>query len=96
MKIEDIQKEREAERLILADVCTDSGSHCSGIGQVEIKWRESNLWLTAGSQELTPVQCRKLARALQEILEEERAKYSAASGHQSDVRTGRRGGEILR
>lgn len=68
MNIEKIEAERRADRQLMASIAQDGGSLCAGIGSAVIVWREGELSLTASNKNLTPVQCRKLAASLQQIL----------------------------
>ena len=71
MNIEKIESDRADDRQLMTSIAQDGGSLCPGIGSVEITWREGLLNLVASNKILTPVQCRKLAVRLQEILQED-------------------------
>lgn len=91
MNIDEIRRQAALDSDLMASLAISAGSHCAGIGTVEIKWREGGLAMTAGSAELTPVQCRKLAGALQEILQADSRMQEAGSGFSSSIPMTRRG-----
>lgn len=67
--MDDLQARFAADANILAGVCRQGASHCSGKGKVTVTWLEGTLTMSAEA-ELTPVEARRIAVEVQKVVAE--------------------------